>query len=69
MVAKAEHKDNFNFVYTFFDGETYLKTAENSEMRYVISNTTDAGIAYRIRMHLLTHLQIRFLQNLQMVKS
>lgn len=30
--------------YTQFD--EYLKTAENPEMRYVVSNTTEAGIAY-----------------------
>ena len=30
----------------YTDFEAYLKTAENPEMRYVISNTTEAGIAY-----------------------
>lgn len=30
--------------YTQFD--EYLKTAENPEMRYIVSNTTEAGIAY-----------------------
>lgn len=30
----------------YADFEAYLKTAENPEMRYVISNTTEAGIAY-----------------------
>ncbi|WP_207424498.1 tagaturonate reductase [Desertivirga brevis] len=30
----------------YADFAAYLKTAENPEMRYVISNTTEAGIAY-----------------------
>lgn len=30
----------------YVDFEAYLKTAENPEMRYIISNTTEAGIAY-----------------------
>jgi tagaturonate reductase len=30
----------------YTDFAAYLKTAENPEMRYVISNTTEAGIAY-----------------------
>ena len=30
----------------YVDFDAYLKTAENPEMRYIISNTTEAGIAY-----------------------
>lgn len=30
----------------YIDFQAYLQTAENPEMRYVISNTTEAGIAY-----------------------